>query len=64
MTTAFCLSENEGNTNVFINQGHGFTLIKPSSHQVVAVAGGARGSERLKRPEGLNVNGNSTTLRN
>ena len=37
--------------------------VKPSSHQVVAVAEGPRGNERLKRPEILNMNGNTTILR-
>ena len=31
--------------------------------KVAAVAGGARGNERLKRPKRLNVNSNSTILR-
>ena len=35
--------------------------VKPSSHQVIAVAGGARGNERFKRPKRLNVNGNTKT---
>ena len=38
-------------------------LVNAGSHQVVAVACGATGNERLKKPKGLNVNGNSTTLR-
>ena len=33
---------------VFMNQGHRFTLVMPCSHQVVAVAGDARGNRRLK----------------
>ena len=33
---------------VCMNQGHRFMLVMPYSHQVVAVAGGARGNERLK----------------
>ena len=35
----------------FMDQGHLFTLVKPSSY------------EQLKRPKTLNVNGNSTILR-
>ena len=38
-------------------------FVKPCSNHVAAVAGGARGNERLKRSKRLNVNGNSTTLR-
>ena len=50
----FSLPENEGNAPftiqkiVFMNQGHRFMLVMSCSHQFVAVAGGARGNERLK----------------
>ena len=36
-----------------MDQGNRFTLVKPSSHQVVALNRGARGSKRLKRPKRL-----------
>ena len=39
-----------------------FLVVKPCAHQVVAVAGGARGNKQLKGPNQLNVNSNSLTL--
>ena len=37
--------------------------LEPRSHHNVAVTGGARGNEGLKRPRRLNANGYSTTPR-
>ena len=48
---------------VCMNKGHRFMLVMPCSHQVVAVARGARRSERIQRRKKLNVRGNSMTLR-